>query len=150
MKNLPLGTALITSENLERPVLTKIRVRRSKHGGAAVDLIKTRESSGGAPRQRIPMLGTKIDSNSGVVGMLKKRLVGTDTERRQDTAREKVHEIVEQKEQAAEEQKKADEWKENLTPDEIDFLEEHKVPGLGKRIRGKIWNGFKGFFVEDE
>ncbi len=150
MKNLPLGTALITSENLERPVLTKIRVRRSKHGGAAVDLIKTRESSGGAPRQKIPILGTKIDSNSGVVGMLKKRLVGTDTERRQDTAREKVHEIVEQKEQAAEEQKKADEWKENLTPDEIDFLEEHKVPGLGKRIRGRIWHGFKGFFVEDE
>ncbi len=153
MKNLPMGTALITSETLERPVLTKIRVRRSKHGGAAVDLIKTKESggsgSGGWSRPKMPLLGNKIDTSRGVVGMLKERLVGSDKEARQEAARESVQQIVEQKQEAAAEQQKANEWKENLTPDEIDFLEEHKEPGLGKRIRGKIWQGVKGFFVEE-
>lgn len=147
MKNLPLGEAIITSENLQMPVLTNIRVRRSKHGGAAVDLIKTRESgapAGGKPR--VPILGNKMEFNKGVIGALKTRIVGTDREMRQEAAKGKVQQMVEQKQEAALEQQKANEWKENLTPDEIDFLEEHKEPGMGKRVLRAI----KGFFIEEE
>jgi len=147
MKNLPLGTALITSENLERPVLTKIRVRRSKHGGAAIDLIKTSDSEAGPSRPRIPLLSNRIDTSKGVVGMLKTRLGKSEEQGRKEEAKEKIQRIIEQKQEAAVEQAKKDEWKENLTPDEIDFLEEHKEPELGKRIGGKIWGAFKGFFV---
>lgn len=145
MKNLPLGTALITSENLERPVLTTIRVRRSKHGGAAIDLIKTRESAG-PPRPKVSTLSNRIDSGKGVVSMLKEKLVGSDQEVRQGEAKVEVQAMVTQKEQAILQQQKADEWKENLTPDEIDFLQEHKEPGLRK----KLWDKFKGFFIEEE
>lgn len=139
MKNLPMGTALITSENLERPVLTKIRVRRSKHGGGAIDLIKTREPSNG----RIPIISTKIDTNKGIVGALKSRLVSSEKEVRQEAAKEKVQEMTEQ-------EQKRDEWKENLTPDEMDFLEERKQPGLGKRLLGGISHRVKGFFIEEK
>ena len=59
MKNLPMGTALITSENLERPVITNIRVRRSKHGGTAVDLIKTKQASVGG-RSKIPVINAIV------------------------------------------------------------------------------------------
>jgi len=142
MKNLPLGVAIITSENLERPVLTDIRVRRSKHGGTAVDLIKTRQPSA----RRIPTVGAKIDTSGGIVGMLKKKLVSTDTEVRQDQAKAKVENIVEQKEQGVVQEQEANEWKENLTPDEIDFIEQTKEPGLKKKALYKI----KRFFIEDK
>jgi len=42
MKNLPMGVSVVSSEGLERPILTDIRVRRSKHGGESVELIRTK------------------------------------------------------------------------------------------------------------
>jgi len=145
MKNLPLGVALITSENLERPVLTNIRVRRSKHGGVAVDLIKTRQPSVNG-RPRIPMLHTKTGGSKGIVSALKSKLVGTEKEARQEEARGKVQEMAEQKDQEAVQEKSVQEWKESLTPDEMDFLEERKEPGVGKKLLGKM----KGFFIEEK
>jgi len=152
MKNLPMGTALITSENLERPVLTKIRVRRSKHGGTAVDLIKTKDGGGstGGPRLKIPMLSNKIETNKGIIGALKSRILNTEKEVRQGDAKKDIQQMVEQKEQAVTEQAKKEEWKENLTPDEIDFIEQHKEPSRGKKILGKIGGGIKGFFIEEK
>jgi hypothetical protein len=146
MKNLPMGVALITSENLERPVLTNIRVRRSKHGGTAVDLIKTRQPGPGGSMPKIPTLGNKIEIDKGVVGMLKKKLIGTEKEVRQEKAHTAVERMVEQKQDDIKREAELNEWKENLTPDEIEFIEEHKEPGIGK----KILFGVKRFFIEDK
>lgn len=147
MKNLPMGVALITSENLERPVLTNIRVRRSKHGGTAVDLIKTRQPSYSPSRAKIPTLGGKLETgNKGIISSLKTKLVGTDKEVRQEEAQKKVEQIVEQKEQEAVKKQEMNEWKENLTPDEIDFIEDSKEPGISKRLLFKI----KRFFIDEE
>ncbi len=145
MKNLPMGTALITSDNLERPVITNVRVRRSKHGGTAVDLVKTRQPAVGG-RAKIPLMGSKIDSNTGVVGMLKKKLIGTDREMRQEKAKDAVHDMVEKKEEGVQQEKEMNEWKENLAPDEIDFIDEYKEPGIGKRFGIRI----KRFFIDDK
>jgi hypothetical protein len=144
MKNLPLGVAIITSENLERPVQTNIRVRRSKHGGAAVDLVKTRSSS--ATKAKIPVLSNRISTNNGIVNTLKTKLVGTDREIRQEEAKEEISRIVDEKTQEAVKEKEMQEWKESLSPEEIDFLEESKEPPLKK----KLFNKVKGFFIEDK
>ncbi len=149
MKNLPLGVALITSENLERPVLTNIRVRRSKHGGAAVDLIKTRSPSG--KTSKVPSIGTRTVASKGLVGKLKNKLVGTETEARQEEAKEQVQKMAEENQaaegvQAAGEEPSFKEWKENLSPDEMDFLEEQKEPSIGRKLMGKV----KGFFIEEK
>jgi len=145
MKNLPLGVALITSENLERPVLTNIRVRRSKHGGAAVDLIKTRQPSGNG-RPRISMLRTKTGAGGSLVSALKRKLVGTEVEARREEARKRLQNIAEQRGQESVQEDDMEEWREGLTPDEIDFLEETKEPGIGKRLLGRI----KNFFIEEK
>lgn len=145
MKNLPMGTALITSENLERPVLTNVRVRRSKHGGAAVDLVKTRQHSSG--NSKIPVMATKVETGSkGIMGALKNKLVGTDKEIRQEQAEKAVQQVATEQQQEVQQEKAMQEWKENLTPDEIDFIEESKEPGLGKKLGWKI----KRFFIEDK
>jgi DNA helicase HerA-like ATPase len=140
MKNLPLGVALITSEGLERPVLTNVRVRRSKHGGAAIDLIKTRQPV----NNHVP--AKKTTGEPGLVDKIKNKIVGTDREVREKEAREKVEVIAEENEQKRIAQEKAEEWKEDLTPDEIEFLEEVKKPSLGKRFGRRI----KGFFIEEK
>jgi uncharacterized protein len=147
MKNLSMGTALITSETLERPVLTNVRVRRSKHGGVAVDLVKTKQSS-----SRVPMLGNRIESNKGIIGALKTRIVGTDTEIRQEQAKKAVSQMAEPQDQEALQgpqaihEKEMKEWKESLTPEEIDFIEETKEPGIGKKLGWKL----KRFFIAEK
>ncbi len=152
MKNLPMGVAIITSENLERPVLTNIRVRRSKHGGTAVDLVKTKESGGGGGRMSGILGGrsrppsSKPEGESGILGALKTKIIGTEKEIRHEAAKENLEKFVEHKEQAAVAEQKANEWKEGLTPDEIDFLDEHKEPGAVKKALYAI----KRFFIEDK
>jgi len=37
---LPIGSALITSGSLTRPIIVDIRVRETKHGGEGVKVIK--------------------------------------------------------------------------------------------------------------
>lgn len=145
MKNLPLGVALITSENLERPVLTDIRVRRSKHGGAAIDLIKTRRPV--HSHSKIPALGGKIETGSpGIMSSLKNKLVGTDKEVRKQEAAKQVAQMQDQKAAEAHKEQEMQEWKEDLTPEEIDFIEETKEPGIGKKMLFAI----KRFFIEEE
>jgi uncharacterized protein len=144
MKNLTMGVALITSDNIERPVLTNVRVRRSKHGGVSVDLIKTRY-----PQQKTAYqsLGSKISvkgmgDEGSIVDRLKNKIVNTEREVEKNEAIEKVAGIHEQ----AVEKEQEDEWKENLTPDEIDMVGEMKEPRFGK----KIFYYVKTFFIEDE
>ncbi|MBO8182471.1 MAG: ATP-binding protein [Archaeoglobus sp.] len=40
IKRLPPGTALVVSPELEKPVIVNIRVRKSKHGGASVSVVR--------------------------------------------------------------------------------------------------------------
>jgi len=40
IRRLPPGTAMVVSPELERPVIVNIRVRRSQHGGASVNIVK--------------------------------------------------------------------------------------------------------------
>ncbi len=129
MKNLPMGVAIITSENLERPVLTNIRVRRSKHGGGAVDLIKTRTGRQGERGGKVPIVGTKMEISRGIMSKLKTKIVGGE-EKRGESKKEQ----------------KEEEWEENLTPDELDFLEETR--GVG--IKERIWRRVKDFFIEEK
>lgn len=144
MKTLPLGVALITSENLERPVLTNIRVRRSKHGGTAVDLVKSRGPA--ISRSKISALNNKIDGNKGIVNLLKDKLVGTEKQVREQQAKAKVSDMVADKERKEEVERQQNEWKEGLTPDEIDFLEQTREPTWKNRLFFKI----KNFFIEED
>ncbi|MBN2518145.1 MAG: ATP-binding protein [Candidatus Altiarchaeota archaeon] len=140
MKNLPMGVAVITSEGLERPVLTNVRVRRSKHGGASVDLIKTRypnNNRGYTPKAN--------GESPGLVEKIKERLVGTESEARKDEAKKAVETMQERREEEIIKQQKADEWKENLTPDEIEFLEVMKPEGIRKKILRRV----KNFFIAE-
>jgi hypothetical protein len=146
MKNLTMGTALISSEKLERPVLTNIRVRRSKHGGTAVDLIKTKQGRPVGSTSRVPVLSNRIETNKGIIGSLKNKIVGTDKEIREEKAHKSVEQMVEQKVEEEKKEQEVEEWKENLAPDEIDFIEEYKEPGIGKKLGLSI----KRFFIEDK
>ncbi len=40
VKRLPPGTAIVVSPELERPIIVRIRIRKSKHGGASIDIVK--------------------------------------------------------------------------------------------------------------
>ena len=40
IKTLPPGTAIVVSPELERPIIVKVRVRKSKHGGASINIVK--------------------------------------------------------------------------------------------------------------
>ncbi|AEA47507.1 helicase HerA domain-containing protein [Archaeoglobus veneficus] len=52
IKRLPPGTAMVVSPELERPIIVSVRVRKSMHGGAAVNVVteskkKSEKKSGG-------------------------------------------------------------------------------------------------------
>lgn len=40
IKRLPPGTAMVVSAELERPIIVNVRVRKSKHGGASINIVK--------------------------------------------------------------------------------------------------------------
>ncbi len=44
IKRLPPGTAMVVSPELEKPIIVEIRVRKSKHGGSAVSIVKSVKS----------------------------------------------------------------------------------------------------------
>ncbi len=46
IKRLPPGTAMVVSPELEKPVIVEVRVRRSKHGGTAVSIVKAEKTEG--------------------------------------------------------------------------------------------------------
>jgi DNA helicase HerA-like ATPase len=69
LKRLPPGVAMLVSNDIERPVLVEIRVRKSKHGGESVNISRsaaarhrvqakslgtTEQVSGPAPRKETP------------------------------------------------------------------------------------------------
>lgn len=137
MKNLVMGTALLSSESFERPILTNIRVRRSKHGGAAVDLIKTRAVSKGilpAEKHEAPAQEEKTESFGASI-MKKVPLVG-------NSQKEKAEDPV------REERIEKEDWKDNLTPDEMDYLKDEKKKGV--TIRSRFMYKVKGFFIEED
>jgi DNA helicase HerA-like ATPase len=43
IKRLPPGTAMVVSPELEKPVIVEIRVKRSKHGGVAVNVVDVKK-----------------------------------------------------------------------------------------------------------
>jgi hypothetical protein len=45
IKRLPPGTAIVVSPELEKPVIVNVRVRKSKHGGASISVVKETEKS---------------------------------------------------------------------------------------------------------
>jgi len=144
MKNLPMGVALITSDNLERPVMTNIRVRRSKHGGASIDLIKTRHTAPAGIKKVGPAVAR---AEEGVVTKIKNTIMNTPAEKRMAEAKDKVAQIEEKKQEEAQKEAEMNEWKENLSPDEIDFVEEvHEE----NRIKTKIIRAIKNFFIEED
>ncbi|MDI3487859.1 MAG: hypothetical protein PWR26_576 [Methanosarcinales archaeon] len=49
IKSLPMGTAIISSSSLERPIMVRIRKRRTRHGGASVSIVGSKAKS---PRRR--------------------------------------------------------------------------------------------------
>jgi hypothetical protein len=51
IRRLPPGTALVVSPELEKPVIVSIRVRKSRHGGASVSVLRREEKEGKAKRE---------------------------------------------------------------------------------------------------
>ncbi|NYT19340.1 MAG: ATP-binding protein [Methanosarcinales archaeon] len=54
LMRLPPGVAMLVSNDIERPVLVDIRVRKSKHGGESVNVLKSAQTSSPAPVKRAP------------------------------------------------------------------------------------------------
>jgi len=61
IKRLPPGVAMIVSNDIERPILVDVRIRKSKHGGESVDVIKARVLDGGEEGQ------AAVGMNGGMV-----------------------------------------------------------------------------------
>ncbi len=43
IRRLPPGTAMVVSPELEKPIIVEIRVRKSKHGGTAVNVVESKK-----------------------------------------------------------------------------------------------------------
>ncbi|MEL4305276.1 ATP-binding protein [Methanococcoides sp. LMO-2] len=52
LMRLPPGVAMLVSNDIERPVLVDIRVRKSKHGGESVNVLKSAQTASPAPAKR--------------------------------------------------------------------------------------------------
>ncbi len=52
LMRLPPGVAMLVSNDIERPVLIDVRVRKSKHGGESVNVLKSAQASSPAPVKR--------------------------------------------------------------------------------------------------
>lgn len=59
IKRLPAGVAMIVSNDIDRPVLVDVRIRKSKHGGESVDVIKERVLEGEE--------GQAVGANGGMI-----------------------------------------------------------------------------------
>jgi hypothetical protein len=44
IKRLPPGTALVVSPELEKPIIVSIRTRKSRHGGASVSVVRSKDT----------------------------------------------------------------------------------------------------------
>ncbi|RUM33530.1 MAG: ATPase [Archaeoglobus sp.] len=56
IKRLPPGTAMVVSPELEKPVIVEIRVKRSKHGGVAVNVVDVK-------KEKIKKKGFRLSKN---------------------------------------------------------------------------------------
>ncbi|KGK97787.1 ATPase [Methanococcoides methylutens] len=54
LMRLPPGVAMLVSNDIERPVLIDVRVRKSKHGGESVNVLKSAQTSSPAPVKSVP------------------------------------------------------------------------------------------------
>jgi len=53
IKRLPAGTAMLVSNEIERPVLVNVRSRKSRHGGVSTQIVsRDMESPAAKPRDR--------------------------------------------------------------------------------------------------
>lgn len=50
IKQLQPGVALVVGETVEQPIFVDVRVKRSKHGGASIDLVREAQKAARAPR----------------------------------------------------------------------------------------------------
>lgn len=57
LMRLPPGVAMLVSNDIERPILVDIRIRKSKHGGESVNVLKAAKAKGPAPA---PEVATKV------------------------------------------------------------------------------------------
>jgi hypothetical protein len=59
---LPPGVAMLVSTDIERPILVDIRVRKSKHGGESVNVMRSVNfnSAPAAPARKPPMESVHI------------------------------------------------------------------------------------------
>ncbi len=54
IKRIPPGTGMVISPELERPIIASIRVKRSKHGGASVNIVKQKSKQKQKPKDKKP------------------------------------------------------------------------------------------------
>jgi hypothetical protein len=57
LMRLPAGVAMLVSNDIERPILVDIRIRKSKHGGESVNVLKAAKTKGPIPE---PEVATKV------------------------------------------------------------------------------------------
>lgn len=55
LMRLPPGVAMLVSNDIERPILVDIRVRKSKHGGESVNVLKAAKATGPAQTPDVPV-----------------------------------------------------------------------------------------------
>jgi hypothetical protein len=57
LMRLPAGVAMLVSNDIERPILVDIRIRKSKHGGESVNVLKAAKTKGPIPE---PEVATRV------------------------------------------------------------------------------------------
>jgi DNA helicase HerA-like ATPase len=57
LMRLPAGVAMLVSNDIERPILVDIRIRKSKHGGESVNVLKAAKTKSPAPE---PEVSTRV------------------------------------------------------------------------------------------
>ncbi len=72
LKRLPPGVAMLVSNDIERPILIDIRVRKAKHGGESINVLKSARSvSTPMPKSTTPGSRTKTRSESAPTASVK-------------------------------------------------------------------------------
>ncbi len=66
IKRLPPGVALIVSSDIEKPVFVSIRIRRTQHGGASVDVAERKEEE--KEKKRVGKAAEKDDLFTKIFG----------------------------------------------------------------------------------
>lgn len=90
LMRLPPGVAMLVSNDIERPVLVDIRIRKSKHGGESVNVLKSAQAPSPAPPKRAPKPVSQTPSKSAPAQVEGSAQAGSPPPKRQPSRQPKA------------------------------------------------------------